>query len=40
MIKAILILSLLALAACDDAAAMARCEKTHSHEECFYALNR
>jgi hypothetical protein len=35
-----IVLCLLALAACDDAAAMTQCEKTHSHDECFYALNR
>lgn len=40
MLKALLIISLFALAACDDSAAMANCQKTHSQEECFYALNR
>lgn len=40
MVKTLLILCLMALAACDDAAAMTKCEKIHSREECFYALNR
>ena len=38
--KYIILLCLFSLAACDNADAMAKCEKTHSYDECFYAMNR
>ena len=35
-----LVLYLLALDACDLKKAQDTCEVKHSHEECFYAINR